>query len=234
MEQRTVKTYGRYRNILKPEDLIAVQMDSFRDLIDNGIQEIFSDISPISSKDGRFSIYFPAGSRTAAENNLSWRLQPPEHPIEECIEKRMTYCGTVYTDVLMTDNEQGKVRKTGIYLTDLPFMIPQGSFIISGTEKVVLTQLVKSPGIYYSVTRDELSGRSEQHAKIIPDKGTYIEIYADADRKICVQYDRRIIIPLTAFLRLLSFADNGTGTSPFIECTDSEILYVPRDELLTK
>ena len=82
MEQRTVKTYGRYRNILKPEDLIAVQMDSFRDLIDNGIQEIFSDISPISSKDGRFSIYFPDGSRTAAENNLSWRLQPPEHPID--------------------------------------------------------------------------------------------------------------------------------------------------------
>ncbi len=230
MGNRIVKTYGRYKNILEPSDLIAVQMDSFQNLFDNGIQDIFCDISPIRSKDGRFSIYFPDGSRTAAENNLSWRLQPPDYPIEECIEKRMTYCGTVYADVLMKDNSLGKVWKTGIYLTDLPFMTPQGSFIISGTEKVVLTQLVKSPGIYYSVTRDALSGRSEQHTKIIPDKGTYIEIYADADRKICVQYDRRIIIPLTAFLRILSFADNGTGTSPFIECTDSEILYVFRKE----
>ena len=124
MEQRTVKTYGRYRNILEPCDLIAVQMDSFRELIDNGISEIFRDIFPIRSKDGRFSIFFPDGSRTAAENKLTWRLQPPEYPIEECIEKRMTYCGNVYADVLMTDNEQGKVWKTGIYLTDLPFMTP--------------------------------------------------------------------------------------------------------------
>ena len=117
MGNRIIKTYGRYSNILTPTDLIAVQIDSFRDLIDNGIQEIFRDISPIRSKDGRFSIYFPDGSRTAAENKLTWRLQPPQYPIEECIEKRMTYCGTVYTDVLMTDNEQGKVWKSGGFLT---------------------------------------------------------------------------------------------------------------------
>ena len=83
MEQRPVKTYGRYRNILEPCDLIAIQMDSFRHLIDNGIQDIFHDISPIRSKDGRFSIFFPDGSRIASENKLTWRLQPPEYPIEE-------------------------------------------------------------------------------------------------------------------------------------------------------
>ena len=226
MEERIVKAYGRYRNILEPTDLIAVQTDSFRDLIDNGIQEIFRDISPIRSKDGRFSIYFPDGSRIAAENNLTRRLQPPDYPIEECIEKRMTYSGTVYTDVLMTDNEQNKVWKTGIYLTDLPFMTPQGSFIISGTEKVVLTQLVKSPCIYYSVTREEFTGKRVQHAKIVPDKGTYIEIYADNGRELLVQYDRRITVPFTAFLRILSYADDGTGTSPFKVCTDSELVEV--------
>lgn len=226
MENRIVKAYGRYKNILYPTDLIAVQMDSFRELIDNGIQEIFRDISPIRSKDGRYSIYFPDGSRIAAKNKLTWRLQPPEYPIEECIEKRMTYCGTVFTDVLMTDNEQGKVWKTGIYLTDLPFMTPQGSFIISGTEKVVLTQLVKSPGIYYFLTRDELTGKSRQHAKIVPDKGTYIEIYANAGRELFVQYDRRITIPFTAFLRIMSYADDRTGTSPFTDYADSEIFEV--------
>ena len=226
MEDRIIKTYNRYKNIFEPSDLIAVQKDSFRELIDNGIQELFRDISPIRSKDGRFSIYFPDGTRTAAENHLTWRLQPPEYPIEECIEKRMTYCGTVYTDVLMRDNQHGKVWKTGICLTDLPFMTPQGSFIISGTEKVVLTQLVKSPGIYYSITRDELTGRPGQHAKIVPDKGTYIEIYANAERDILVQYDRRLIIPLSAFMRIMSYEEDGTGTTPFTDCADREIFDV--------
>ena len=226
MKDRIIKSYNRYKNIFEPADLIAIQRDSFKNLIDYGISEIFRDISPICSKDGRFSIYFPDESRIAAENKLAWRIQPPEYPIEECIEKRMTYCGNVYADVLMTDNEQGKVWKTGIYLTDLPFMTQHGSFIISGTEKVVLTQLVKSPGIYYSLTRDEFTGKTLQHAKIVPDKGTYIEIYADAGRELFVQYDRRITVPLTAFLRIMSYADDRTGTSPFTDCKDWEIFDV--------
>ena len=230
MENRIVKTYGRYRIILEPSDLPSVQEDSFRILIDNGIQEVIQAISPIRSKDSRFSIFFPDGSRIAAENHLTWRIDPPDYPIQECLEKRITYSGTIFSDVLMKDNELGNIWKTGIYLTDLPFMTPQGSFIISGTEKVVLTQLVKSPRIYYSITHNELTGKPEQHTKIIPDKGTYIEIYANADRALYVQYDRRITVPLTAFLRILSYTDDGSGTSPFSGCTDSEIFDVFRKE----
>ena len=230
MEDRIVKTYNRYNNIFEPADLIAVQTDSFRTLVDYGIQEVFQDISPIRSKTDRFSIFFPDGSQTATEKNLSWKLDPPDYPIQECLEKGITYSGAIFSDVLMKDNLKGNIWKTGIYLADLPFMTPQGSFIISGTEKVLITQLVKSPGIYYSVSRDELTGRIFQYAKIIPDKGTYIEIYANSDSELFVQYDRRITIPLTAFLRILSFADDRSATSPFSDCTDSEIFEVFRKE----
>ena len=138
----------------------------------------------------------------------------------------MTYSCSLIADILLVDNLTGQEWTSEIYFGELPQMTAYGSFIISGTEKVVITQLTKSPGIYFSRVTDDSDGKTKQHAKIIPDKGTYIEIIPKGDSSVFVQYDRRILIPFTAFLRILSFTDDGFGSKPFRECSDEELYDV--------
>ena len=230
MDDRIIKTYNRYKNITEPPSLIALQLDPYQDLKDKGIQQIFEDISPIMSGNGRYCVYFPDNSPVSEFTGLSWRLDPPEYTLQECIEKGLTYSNSLITDVLLRDTAAGNSWRSRICLGELPQMTAAGSFIISGTEKVVITQLVKSSGIYYSAVYDDDSGKIMQHAKIMPDKGTYIEIFPKEDKGICVQYDRRIQIPLTAFLRILCYADDGSGTSLFRKCSDAEIFRVFENE----
>ena len=226
MEDRIVKSYNRYKNKYELPSQISIQLDSFQELKDKGIQQVFRDISQIRSKDGHYTIYLPDGSAFAKNHKLSWRLDPPEYPVQECVEKGLTYSCSLIADVLLTDNLSGQEWISEIYFGELPQMTDYGSFIISGTEKVVITQLTKSPGIYFSSEKDEADGKTKQHAKIIPDKGIYIEIISKADNSILIQYDRRILIPFTSFLRILSFADDGFGSAPFRECTDRELYDV--------
>ncbi len=226
MDKRIVKSYNRYKNITELPSLIALQLDAFQNLMDRGIQQVFQDISPVRSKNSRYLIYFPDNSIVSEFGNLFWRLDPPEYPLQECIERGLTYGRSLITDVLLRDMITGNSWKSRICLGELPQMSSYGSFIISGTEKVVITQLVKSPGIYYSAVYDESSRKINQHAKIMPDKGTYIEIFPKEDKGICILYDRRLQIPFTAFLRILCFADDGSGSSPFSDCSDSELYRV--------
>ena len=226
MEDRIVKRYNRYRNKYELPSLISIQLDSYQELKDNGIQQVFKDISQISSKDKRYTIHLPDESAFATEHNLSWRLDPPEYSVQECIDKGLTFSCSLIADVLLVDNLTGQEWTSEIYFGELPQMTAYGSFIISGTEKVVITQLTKSPGIYFSCVTDDSDGKSKQHAKIIPDKGTYIEIIPKGDNSVFIQYDRRILIPFTSFLRILSFADDGFGSKPFRECSDEELYDV--------
>ena len=226
MEDRITKSYNRYINIIEPPSLIALQLDSYQTVKDSGIQQVFDDISPIRSGNGRYAVYFPDRTYISTIHNLYWRLNPPEYTPQECVERKITYACSLVTDVLLRDCVSGESWHTRICLAELPQMTSQGSFIISGTEKVVITQLVKSPGIYFSAVFDEASGKTMQHAKIVPDKGTYIEIFPKADKSVFIRYDRRLQIPLTAFLRILLFADEGSGTQTFGGCTDMEILQL--------
>ena len=155
MEDRIVKSYNRYRNKYELPSLISIQLDSYQELKDNGIQQVFKDISQISSKDGRYTIHLPDESAFAKEHNLSWRLDPPRYSVQECIEKRMTYSCSLIADILLVDNLTGQEWTSEIYFGELPQMTAYGSFIISGTEKVVITQLTKSPGIYFSRVTDD-------------------------------------------------------------------------------
>ena len=230
MKDRIIKSYNRYKNIFAPPSLISIQLDSYQELKDEGIQQVFKDISHISSKDGRYTIHFPDDSALAKGHNLSWRLDPPEYPVQECIEKSQTYSCSLIVDVLMIDNVSGQTWDSQIYFAELPQMTAHGSFIISGTEKVVITQLTKSPGIYFSTVKDGSNGKEKQRAKIIPDKGTYIEIMPKENDSIFIQYDRRILIPFTSFLRILSFADDGFGGEPFRYCSDKELYDIFAEE----
>ena len=223
MEDRLLKSYNRYKHKYEPTGLISIQLDSYQELKDKGIQQVFNDISQISSKDGHYTIHLPDDSPFAKAHKLTWRLDPPEYPVQECIEKGLTYSCSLIADVLLIDNLSGLEWTSEIYFGEMPQMTAYGSFIISGTEKVVITQLTKSPGIYYSSVKDGSDGRPKQHAKIIPDKGTYIEIFPKGNNSIFIQYDRRILIPFTSFLRILSFADDGFGSKPFRKCSDREL-----------
>lgn len=230
MDDRIHKSYNRYKNILKPQNLADIQLDAYQHLIDHGLAQVFKDISPIRSSDNRYSIHFPDGSEITEKHGLTFRLDPPSNTLQECIEKGMTYSSAIIADVIMRDNIIGSVWSSKIYFGEMPRMTPYGSFIISGTEKIVITQLVKSPGIYYSIASSTQSGIRSQRAKIIPDKGTYIEIYSKEDGSLYIRYDRRLDIPFTAFLRILSFSDDGFENTPFHDCSDRELLEVFRTE----
>ena len=226
MDDTILKSYNRYENILTPENLIDIQLNSFRDLKNHGICQAFRDISPIRSSDNRYSIHFPDGTKIAEQYGLSFRLDPPSRTIQECIEKGITYSSPIISDVLMKDNIGGSVWTSTMYFGELPRMTPYGSFIISGTEKIVITQLVKSPGILFSAKYSDKGRKKIQRASIIPDKGTYIEIFPKEDGCIHIRYDRRLDIPFTAFLRILTFSDDDFGGTPFRECSNRELYEV--------
>lgn len=230
MDGILVKSYNRSRNNLPHHDLTDIQLDAYQYLVDHGLAQVFKDISPIRSSDNRYSIHFPDSSEITEKHGPSFRLDPPTTTMQECLEKGMTYSSAIIADVIMRDNIGGSVWTSKMYFGEMPRMTPYGSFIISGTEKIVITQLVKSPGIYYSIDSSASWGIKSQRAKIIPDKGTYLEIYSKDDGCLYIRYDRRLDIPFTAFLRILSFADDGFSNTPFHDCSDRELFEVFRME----
>ncbi len=230
-DEMFLKTYNRYRNIMEYPSLIAHQLDSFRNLKDKDIPQILKEISPILSDNARYSIYFPDGSQFAEENGLSLVFEPGGHSVQECISNRLTYSASMIADVLMIDNETGKRRTSKMYFGELPQMTQYGSFVINGTEKVVITQLVKSPGIYFNAEKDSETGFVSQHAKIVPDKGPHIDIYIKPDKSIWLNYDRKNKMPVTTFLRMFSVVNDRTGLHSLMNGTTSDLFKLFDAEL---
>ena len=230
-DERFLKTYNRYRNIMEYPSLIAHQLDSFQDLKDNGIPQVIKEISPIMSDDSRYSIHLPDGSSFAQANGLKLQFESPLHSVQECISNRMTFCTSIIVDVLMRDNIENKTWSSKMYFGELPQMTQYGSFVINGTEKVVITQLVKSPGIYFSAEEDPDTGFISQHAKIVPEKGPHVDFYLKEDNSVWVLFDRKINVPATTFLKMFTFVNDGIDDKPLKACTPDELLILFDKEL---
>ena len=230
-DEKLLKTYNRYRNIMEYPSLIAHQLDSFQELKDRDIPQILKEMSPILSDDARYSIHFPDGSQLAQENGMRIVFEPAGHSVQECISNRLTYSTSMIADVLMIDNETGRRRTSKMYFGELPQMTQYGSFVINGTEKVVITQLVKSPGIYFNAEKDSETGFVSQHAKIVPDKGPHIDIYVKADKSIWVNYDRKNKMPVTTFLRMFSVVNDRLAFHPLMQGTTSDLFKLFDAEL---
>ena len=198
----SLKTNGQYNfteeNIIP--NLIQVQLDSFDWFKQEGIKELLDDISPI--EDSRFELSF-----------INHTFKEPENSEEECRKREITYDAALWFTALLKikdpENEDaGEYKEQEIFVGKLPVMTSNGTFIINGAERVVVSQLVRSPGVYFSVNHEPISGRPLANAKLIPSRGSWVEFETSSKNIISVKIDRKRRIPVSIFLRALGFEDN--------------------------
>ena len=169
-------------------------------------------------------LYFPGESREAKEFNLSFRFDDPQHSIEECVEKDLTYASRLWVKVLLTGPEITSPSVQEIFLGDFPEMTEKGTFIINGTERVVVSQLIRSPGVYFEKISDRTTGRSLAMAKLIPDRGAWMEFETRKNDYLILKFNRKRTVPITLFLRALAAVSDNTIDSPLMTGSDEELI----------
>jgi len=163
------KSYARINVKLPLPDLIEVQLNSFENLKSEGLASLFHEISPIESYNKGMKLYFPSESPESEEWGLTYWFDEPKHSVEECVERDLTYASPMYVSVLLAGPDVPEPIKQDIFLGDFPEMTEKGTFIINGTERVVVSQLIRSPGVYFEAPVDRVSGRPMAGSKLIPD-----------------------------------------------------------------
>ena len=194
-------SYSREKEILQMPNLIEVQKDSYDWFLKKGLQEVFEDISPIEDHAGNFSMDF-----------VSFRLCEDEkkYTIEECKQRDATYSVPLKVKVRLTKKNDGNVEaieEKEIFMGDLPEMTATGTFVINGAERVIVSQLVRSPGIYYDITRDKI-GKTLYSCTVIPNRGAWLEYETDSNDVFYVRVDRNRKVPITVLLRAFGIGTN--------------------------
>ncbi len=224
MTYRGQKWYSRIPDVFSLPTLIDVQLESFAWLKTDGLAELFDEITPIESYNGGMKLFFPSKTRESREFNLKYWFDDPKHDIEECVERDLTFAAPLYVSVLLAGAEVPEPIKQDIFLGDFPLMTEKGTFIVNGTERVVVSQLIRSPGVYFEAPEDRGSGRRLAAAKLIPDRGAWMEFETRKSDYITLKFNRKRTVPVTILLRALAAVDDGLGNSPIKEGTDEEIL----------
>jgi DNA-directed RNA polymerase subunit beta len=155
-----VKSYARTADVQALPSLIEVQLESFRWFLNHGLLELFDEISPIESFNGNLKLYFPGHSREAQEFGLRYWFEEPKYSEDLCLERDMSFSAPLYVSVALVNREAGdEVVVSDIFMGDFPLMTEKGTFIINGTERVVVSQLIRSPGVYFDAEEDRTTGR---------------------------------------------------------------------------
>src|SRR5438067_1602745 len=194
------KSYARIEEKLPIPNLIELQLDSFSWFIDKGLRELFDEISPIKDFTGKvMELQF-----------LDYEFGPPKYTELECRTKDLTYSKPLYVNVELLIKETGEIQRQRVYMGDYPWMTDQGTFVINGAERVVVSQLVRSPGVYYSVDNDlfNQTGRELFTAKVIPNRGAWLEFETTKSDQLYVKVDRKRKIPATTLLRAVGYEQN--------------------------
>jgi DNA-directed RNA polymerase subunit beta len=221
------KSYARIPVIYDLPDLIEIQIDSFKRLKKENLRDLFNEISPIESYNKGMRLYFPCDLIEA--EGLSYRFEEPKHSIEECVEKDLTYASPLYVSVLLSGPEVPEPIKSDIFMGDFPEMTDKGTFIINGTERVVVSQLIRSPGVYFEAPVDRATGHKLSSAKLIPDRGAWMEFETRKNDYIILKFNRKRTVPITIFLRALAAVDDGLIDTPIKEGTDEELMALFQD-----
>lgn len=223
------KNYARIPVMLDLPDLIEVQIDSFQRLKEEGLGDLFHEISPIESYNKGMKLYFPGRSPESEQWGLKYWFGQPKHSIEECLERDLTYACPLNVSVLLAGPDVPEPIKQDIFLGDFPEMTDKGTFIINGTERVVVSQLIRSPGVYFEAPVDRPTGRSLAMAKLIPDRGAWMEFETRKSDYIILKFNRKRIVPITVFLRALAAVDDGITRDILTSGTDEEIISLFQD-----
>ncbi len=218
------KSYARITNTERLPRLIEVQLESFRWFQEEGLAQLFDEISPIESFTGTLKLYFPGSKAREAHFDLKYRFGEPKYTEEECLERDITYAAPLYVDVVLDNRETGEVIESEIFLGDFPIMTENGTFIINGTERVVVSQLIRSPGVYFDVVEDPVSGRRLSTAKLIPDRGAWMEFETRKSDYLTIKFNRKRTLPVTILLRALAAVNDLTNDDFLTSGTDEELL----------
>jgi DNA-directed RNA polymerase subunit beta len=190
-------SYARIAEVLEMPNLIEVQQNSYRWFLETGLQELFDDISPIQDFTGNLVLEF-----------VGYHLGEPKYSEEESKERDVTYAAPLRVKVRLLNKETGEVNETDVFMGDFPKMTNKGTFIINGAERVIVSQLVRSPGVYFNEQIDP-SGKKVFGATIIPNRGAWLEFETDANDNIFVRVDRTRKLPATVLIRALGYPTNA-------------------------
>ena len=228
-----VKSYARTPEIQELPSLIDIQLRSFQDFLYGGrLLELFDEINPIQSFNGNLSLYFPGNIPQAQEFGLKYWFEESKYDEDACLERDMSFAAPLYVRVALVNHDQGdEIISQDIFLGDFPLMTEKGTFIINGTERVVVSQLIRSPGVYFDVEEERATGRQLSNAKLIPDRGAWMEFETRKTDYITIKFNRKRTIPVTILLRALAAIDDGLGASksPIKTGDDEEILALFAD-----
>lgn len=200
-------SYSRQKEVLQMPNLIEVQKDSYQWFLDEGLKEVFDDISPIADYSGHLSLEFV--DFTLCEDDV-------KYTIEECKERDATYAAPLKVRVRLYNKENDEINEHEIFMGDLPLMTKTGTFVINGAERVIVSQLVRSPGIYYGIAHDKL-GKELYSATVIPNRGAWLEYETDSNDVFYVRVDRTRKVPITVLIRALGIGTNAEITELFGE-----------------
>jgi DNA-directed RNA polymerase subunit beta len=223
------KSYARIPTIYGLPNLIEVQLDSFQRLKDEGLGDLFNEISPIESYNKGMKLFFPSRSTESQQWGLKFWFGDPKHTIDECVERDLTYSSPLYVSVLLAGPEVPEPIKQDIFLGDFPEMTEKGTFIINGTERVVVSQLIRSPGVYFEAPTDRTTGHRLAMAKLIPDRGAWMEFETRKNDYIILKFNRKRTVPITIFLRALAAVGDGMDSSPLKDGSDEELMALFQD-----
>jgi DNA-directed RNA polymerase subunit beta len=218
------KSYARIQVTLPLPDLIEVQLESFERLKKDGLGDLFHELSPIESYNKGMKLYFPSRTPESDQWRLTYWFGDPKHTLDECVERDLTYASPLYVSVLLAGPDVAEPIKQDIFLGDFPEMTEKGTFIINGTERVVVSQLIRSPGVYFEAPIDRSTGRPLAIAKLIPDRGAWMEFETRKSDYLTLRFNRKRTVPITIFLRALAAVDDGLSDSPLNSGTDEELL----------
>lgn len=218
------KSYARIKVHLPLPDLIEVQIESFERLKKEGLADLFHEISPIESYNKGMKLYFPSQTEESRQWGLTYWFGEAKHTLEECVERDLTFASPMYVSVLLAGPDVPEPIKQDIFLGDFPEMTEKGTFIINGTERVVVSQLIRSPGVYFEAPMDRATGRPLALSKLIPDRGAWMEFETRKSDYLTLRFNRKRTVPVTIFLRALAAVNDGMPDSPLKTGSDEELL----------
>ncbi|MEC4273021.1 DNA-directed RNA polymerase subunit beta [Adlercreutzia sp. R25] len=220
---RDRRSFAKIPDVMDVPNLIAIQTESFDWFKNEGLAQAFADVCPIENNTGDMCVEF--GKHEFGE---------PKYTVDECKEKDVSYQAPLFVEIRFINRETGEIKEQEVFMGDFPLMTPRGTFIINGTERVVVSQLVRSPGVYFASERDKTSDKTIYNAKVIPSRGAWLEFETDKRDLLSVRIDRKRKQPATLLVRALGLAETREEIIELLGSSEMVLRTLDRDPATTK
>ena len=220
---RNRRSFAKIPDVMDVPNLIAIQTDSFKWFMSEGLDQAFQDIAPIENNTKDMCVEFG-----------DHRFGDPKYTVDECKEKDVSYQAPLYVEIRYINRETGEIKEQEVFMGDFPLMTNRGTFIINGTERVVVSQLVRSPGVYFASERDKASDKMLYNAKVIPSRGAWLEFETDKRDILSVRIDRKRKQPATLLVRALGLAETREEIIDLLGSDEMVLRTLDRDPATTK